>query len=90
MENAATNQLSCRAGTVISNMAQRPLFTGNGKRIYQLLAEPAAIDIAIMVETLVIDVMENGQSSEPKERLAKTLESYEECPQYKDQRSEKH
>ena len=70
-------------------MAQRRLFTGNGKRIYQLLAEPAAI-IYIIVETLVIDVMENGQSSEPKERLAKTLESYEECPQYKDQRSEKH
>ena len=46
--------------------------------------------ISIIVETLVIDVMENGQSSEPKERLAKTLESYEECPQYKDQRSEKH
>ena len=70
-------------------MAQRPLFTGNGKRSYHLLAEPAAI-IYIIVETLVIDVMENGQSSEPKERLAKTLESYEECPQYKDQRSEKH
>tara|TARA_R110002012_G_scaffold28022_1_gene88851 strand:- start:657 stop:926 length:270 start_codon:yes stop_codon:yes gene_type:complete len=89
MENAAVS-FSCRAGTVISNVAQRPLFTGNGKHIYHLLAEPAAIDIAIIVETLVIDVMENGQSSEPKERLAKTLESYEECPQYKDQRSEKH
>jgi len=71
-------------------MAQRRLFTGNGKHIYHLLTEPAAIDIAIIVETLVIDVMENGQSSEPKERLAETLESYEECPQYKDQRSEKH
>ena len=74
----------------IYSISRQGMIHGQWKTHLPSASWDAAIIIYIIVETLVIDVMENGQGSKPEERFAKTLESYEECPHNKDHRSEKH